>query len=402
MTANAVSDDPFEALGDDNRRVIVELLHDGPMSVADISRRMPISQPAVSRHLRLLKQARLVTDERNGARRMYHLSDEGADVVRAYMQRVWGEAAVRFRLAAENTRGRHQDGRPPWGEWHNRTMRGSASRSSERPVSPWCPEPVRLQSMTHRWETLTFLHWRYRPETIQRLLPAGLQVETIDGAAWVGLVPFTMQVTLPHSGPVPWLSRFPETNVRTYAVSSDGRRGVWFLSLDAGRLAAVMTARSTYRLPYFWSAMRTAKAGPVVIYECRRRWPRPAGARSEVAVEVGPRLAPEDLGDLDHWLTARFGLFSASAGRLRYARAEHQPWPLYRAAVLQCDDQLIEATGLPAPQGPPLVHWSPGVEVRIGFPRGVHGGGRTRRRERAGRPGYLRHGGAEQARRCAS
>jgi DNA-binding transcriptional ArsR family regulator len=104
VTADPVSRDPFEALGDANRRVIVELLRDGPMSVSDISRRMPISQPAVSRHLRLLKQAHLVTDEPEGARRMYRLSDEGADAVRSYMQRVWGEAAVRFRVAAENTR----------------------------------------------------------------------------------------------------------------------------------------------------------------------------------------------------------------------------------------------------------------------------------------------------------
>jgi uncharacterized protein len=225
--------------------------------------------------------------------------------------------------------------------------------------------------MMHRWETLTFLHWRYPPETIQRLLPDGLEVETFEGAAWVGLVLFAMRVTLPNMPALPWLSRFPETNVRTYAVSSDGRRGVWFLSLDAGRLAAVLAARATYRLPYFWSTMRLAKAGPVVTYECRRRWPRPSGVSSEVAVEVGSRFEPEDLGDLDHWLTARFGLFSASAGRLRYAGADHRPWPLYRATVLHCDDHLVEATGLPAPEGPPLVHWSPGVEVRIGFPRGL-------------------------------
>jgi DNA-binding transcriptional ArsR family regulator len=104
VAADPVGGDPFEALGDANRRVIVELLRDGPMSVSDISRRMPISQPAVSRHLRLLKQAHLVTDESEGARRMYRLSGEGADAVRSYMQRVWGEAAVRFRVAAENTR----------------------------------------------------------------------------------------------------------------------------------------------------------------------------------------------------------------------------------------------------------------------------------------------------------
>jgi DNA-binding transcriptional ArsR family regulator len=96
------SGDPFDALGDANRRAIVELLRNGPRSVAEISRQMPISQPAVSRHLRLLKEARLVTDRPEGARRMYCLSDEGANAVREYMRSVWGDAAARFQLAAEN------------------------------------------------------------------------------------------------------------------------------------------------------------------------------------------------------------------------------------------------------------------------------------------------------------
>ena len=94
--------DPFDALGDPNRRAIVELLRRGPLSVADISRQMPISQPAVSRHLRLLKDARLVADQPAGARRIYRLRDEGAIAVREYVQRVWGESTVRFQLAPEN------------------------------------------------------------------------------------------------------------------------------------------------------------------------------------------------------------------------------------------------------------------------------------------------------------
>ena len=94
--------DPFDALGDPNRRTIVELLREGPMSVAEISRRMPISQPAVSRHLRLLKSARLVADRAEGAKRLYSLSGEGAEAVREYMMRVWGDAAARFQLAADN------------------------------------------------------------------------------------------------------------------------------------------------------------------------------------------------------------------------------------------------------------------------------------------------------------
>ncbi|MEO5941099.1 MAG: metalloregulator ArsR/SmtB family transcription factor [Candidatus Limnocylindrales bacterium] len=99
--------DPFEALGDPNRRAIVELLGAGPSggrSVGDLAAALPISRPAVSRHLRLLKEAGLVVEEPRGTRRLYRLHDEGLEAVRAYLDRVWGDAAARFRLRAENTR----------------------------------------------------------------------------------------------------------------------------------------------------------------------------------------------------------------------------------------------------------------------------------------------------------
>jgi DNA-binding transcriptional ArsR family regulator len=94
--------DPFDALGDPNRRAIVETLREGPQSVREIADRLPISRPAVSRHLRLLADAGLVIGEAEGTRRLYRLQDEGVDAVRAYLADVWGAAAARFRLAAEN------------------------------------------------------------------------------------------------------------------------------------------------------------------------------------------------------------------------------------------------------------------------------------------------------------
>ena len=94
--------DPFEALGDPNRRAIVEVLRDGPLSVREIADRLPISRPAVSRHLRLLGEAGLVSGEARGTRRLYSLQEEGVDAVRRYLEEVWGDAAARFRLAAEN------------------------------------------------------------------------------------------------------------------------------------------------------------------------------------------------------------------------------------------------------------------------------------------------------------
>jgi DNA-binding transcriptional ArsR family regulator len=103
MPLHALSGDPFDALGDPNRRAIVELLRAGDRSVGELAEELPISRPAVSRHLRLLKDAGLVADRAEGTRRLYRLDDEGIAAVREYLEHVWGEAAARFRLLAENT-----------------------------------------------------------------------------------------------------------------------------------------------------------------------------------------------------------------------------------------------------------------------------------------------------------
>lgn len=95
--------DPFAALGDPNRRAIVEALATGELSVKELADNLPISRPAVSRHLKLLKEAGLVTDRSEGVRRMYSLDAQGAAEVRRYMREVWGDATTRFRIVAENT-----------------------------------------------------------------------------------------------------------------------------------------------------------------------------------------------------------------------------------------------------------------------------------------------------------
>jgi DNA-binding transcriptional ArsR family regulator len=94
---------PFEALADPHRRAILELLHSGPRSVREIADEMPITRPAVSRHLRLLKEAGLVIASPEGTRRLYELHGDGLEAVRAYLEQVWGEAAARFRLLADNS-----------------------------------------------------------------------------------------------------------------------------------------------------------------------------------------------------------------------------------------------------------------------------------------------------------
>jgi len=223
--------------------------------------------------------------------------------------------------------------------------------------------------MRQRWERLTFLHWRFEPELVQRLLPDGLRTDTFDGEAWVGLVPFFMRVSTAGDHRAPWVSNFCETNVRTYVRDRDGRTGIWFFSLDAARLGAVAVARTTYSLPYYWSSMRLVEHGSEITYASRRRLPGPRAATSRVQVSIGDRLSPGELGERDHFLTARWILFSVSGARYRLARACHPPWPLHRAEATALDDQLIPAAGLPAPDCAPLVHYSPGVDVAIGRPQ---------------------------------
>ena len=109
MIASAPAGDPFEALGDPNRRAIVELLGGGGRSVGELAEALPISRPAVSRHLRLLKEAGLVVEEPHGTRRIYQLHDEGVAAVRAYLTEVWGDAVGRFKLMAENTEPKGDD-----------------------------------------------------------------------------------------------------------------------------------------------------------------------------------------------------------------------------------------------------------------------------------------------------
>ncbi|WP_204039066.1 YqjF family protein [Acrocarpospora phusangensis] len=241
-----------------------------------------------------------------------------------------------------------------------------AIKPEEQPVlAP--PSPTVVRPVMHqRWSELTFVHWRYPPETVAPLLPPGLSPETFDGSAWVGLVPFLMKgVRMPGMPPLPWMSFFPETNVRTYVRDESGRAGVWFFSLDAARLPAVVGGRAGFHLPYFWSDMSVRRAATLWTYHSRRRLPGPPGAHVDLEVRVGSSLDSPD--ELAHFLTARYLLFNLVSGRLASAQVEHPPWPLQQASLVHLDESLLRAGDIPSPDGPPVLHASLGVPVRIGM-----------------------------------
>lgn len=236
-----------------------------------------------------------------------------------------------------------------------------------RSLSQDCPTPIRRAVMKQGWWDLTSVHWRYDAEAVRQVLPAGLEVDTFDGSAWVGLIAFSMRgVGVPGLPGVPYLGSFPEVNVRTYVIR-DGVPAVWFCSLDINRLIPTLVARTTYRLPYCWGSANHGRSGDVVTTRVRRRWPH-RGPRTDLTVEVGEPVV--DPTDLDIFLTARWGLYShGGRGRVRYAAVEHVRWPLNTARLVQVDDSLIVAAGLAAPVGEPHVLFSDGVAVRIGLPR---------------------------------
>ena len=242
-----------------------------------------------------------------------------------------------------------------------------AASADDLPLAP--PRRIRPGTMVQRWEDLAFISWPFAAADVERLLPNGLEVDTFGGAAWVSLVPFRLTVRLPGLPGAPWASRFSEVNVRTYVRVPDGRRAIWFLSLDASRLGAVALARRSYRLPYMWAHTTLDRAGDLVRYAGRRRWPE-GGAAWDLAVDVGGEMGHVD--DLHRYLTARWRLVSPTPLELP-ARSigfvtttvDHPPWPLRHARLVEGRETLLAAAGLPRPNESPAMAFSPGVTVRF-------------------------------------
>lgn len=227
-------------------------------------------------------------------------------------------------------------------------------RPAERPV------------MYQRWRTLLFLHWEVPAAELARLLPPGLTLDTFEGRAFVGLVPFTMQGVRPALlPPFPPLSNFHETNVRTYVHHEGKNPGVWFFSLDAANRMAVKLARSWFRLPYHFDTMALKREGPWISYRSERHWPAPVPARCEVRCMPGAEASPSTPGTLQHFLVERYFLYTVHGGALWRGQVHHAPYPVRGAQVEGLDESLLAAAGIARPPGAPLAHFSDGVDVDV-------------------------------------
>jgi uncharacterized protein YqjF (DUF2071 family) len=230
-------------------------------------------------------------------------------------------------------------------------------RDAAPPSRPWAGRM--------RWCDLAFLHWSVKPQSLRPLIPAGLELDTYEGEAWVGVVPFRMEgVRARATPPVPMVHAFPEINVRTY-VRAAGRAGVWFFSLDATSRLAVRGARWLYNLPYFDARISVASdADGVVHYESRRvhAGAPPATFMARYAANSEPR-APAP-GSLEHFLVERYCLFMHDERRgLGILDINHRPWPLQRGTVDLAGNTMAAAAGIALPDRPPLVHVARELDV---------------------------------------
>ncbi len=183
------------------------------------------------------------------------------------------------------------------------------------------------------WQDLLFLHWPVEAALLQGHLPAGVEIDTFDRRAWVGVVPFRMAGTrfrwLP---PLPTAATFPELNVRTY-VRAAGRPGVWFFSLDAASRLAVAGARAGFGLPYFHARMRCERDAEEVRYASERVDARAPAANFRAMWSTSGPMAPATPGTLEHFLVERYCLFAQRRGRLVCGDIAHAPWQLANTHV---------------------------------------------------------------------
>lgn len=215
--------------------------------------------------------------------------------------------------------------------------------------------------MAMHWHDLLFLHWPVRADVIRPLTPAGLELDTFEGSAWIGIVSFRMTGVRPRHFPAGLA--FPEINVRTY-VWTPGRSGVWFFSLDAGNRLAVKAARVSNGLPYYNARITVRSELGSVHFQSTRLDKRGAGAAFQASYKPTGAVYRSAPATLDRWLTDRYCLYSRGrASRLGYGEIHHAPWPLQRAEVELRVNTMTNPLKINLPDTPPLAHFARYLEV---------------------------------------
>lgn len=214
------------------------------------------------------------------------------------------------------------------------------------------------------WDKLLFLHWEIPVEVLRAKIPERLQIDTYEGKAYIAITPLTIYGARPaYTPPLPIVSRSHELNVRTY-VYLNGVPGVWFFSLDAGNPLAVAAARGLFNLPYYTASQSLDEEGHKISFESSRMSEE---ARFRAVWTIGDELPPLEPGTLDFFLIERYCLYTTDdKNKLYRCRILHQPWRLQETKKLsEFELTMIEANGLPTPEGKPLLHCGGPVDVDV-------------------------------------
>jgi uncharacterized protein len=228
------------------------------------------------------------------------------------------------------------------------------------PPGPWV--------MVQRWHHLLFAHWRCPIADLRPLIPEPLEIETFDGSAWVGVIPFYMSgVRMRLTPPVPTANEFEELNVRTY-VTLDGRPGIWFFSLDCASSLAVLGARVGIYLPYYRAAMSMTTDNGTIDYRSERwHWTGTPAAFAASYQPVGEVFNPAP-DTLEHFLTERYCLYSSAGRRIWRGDIIHPRWNLQGAEARIDRNSMIAAASIRQLGHEPLLHYSAFQDVRFWWP----------------------------------
>lgn len=233
---------------------------------------------------------------------------------------------------------------------------------------PW-PIPQEPWTWRQRWLELLFAHWPIDAEQLRPHIPDGLEIDQFDGTAYVAVVPFRMEGVMRRPLPdLPWISAFPELNVRTY-VTHNGKPGVYFLSLDATNPLAIWAARTFFYLPYRRARMRVQRNAARITYASQR-----TSKEAELRGWYAPNCDPFEStpGTIEHWLTERYCLFANNKrGRISCTEVHHAPWPLQTAQADFSSNSMLTANGLPCDGPPALLHYADSIDVVVWSPEWV-------------------------------
>ncbi|MEM7672953.1 MAG: DUF2071 domain-containing protein [Verrucomicrobiota bacterium] len=203
--------------------------------------------------------------------------------------------------------------------------------------------------MRQRWESLLFLHWEMPTDSIQEMLPEGLYVDTYSGQAYIGVVPFLMRKVRPRFlFCVPGISNFLELNLRTYVVDDEGRKGVWFFSLDANQRLAVWIARKCFALPYYFAKMKYKRGDDGFAYFDSYR---AGSAAQRFGYQKTSKAEEAREGSFSHFLVERYSLFSSDeqTGRLYLGHIRHRPYRLATVEISSYSEELFKLSGFECP-----------------------------------------------------